>query len=555
MENLSIKEENGQHLICFDSSYGKKLDSYLKVAWVKYNFEKRNSIKSDEFLDYLIRIFDNIHITSSMIKNENYDFSFEFNSIISKFNSLGFDINFIVKGHGYGEKYDNNKRSLIENYFNDCISNTNSKDLSELIKFIEDLYLFQVKVFKTRDLFILKDDLMKNLKDVCSLEVYNYYNKLYNSYLKEDILDLNKLENLFFQIQDIILDDWKNNLSNVSDYKPGSSFKFICHSVNSSSWSGEYNGNYVSASLITENQTDTYNSPFGFIMNPNDIVMASSEDLFIRNNAEDIYNVYLSGVLPIVQSFKTVNDNTLFYNEVVLDKFDPIGIFCITDGSKELNPYYLEALNLKKRFPNLPIIDLDVSFFATDVDVMLCRNGLVDTIEEELGIYRNGSISYYNYFNYFWDDFMSLKNHDYTSSDIINLFRKYYDLLEADIDDLLNNTFDDDFIISLIGANNRYNSVNKILLSSFDVDDLKNFYLIYSDLSDFSYNRLNKLFPNFNILINSLDNFLTSHNFDLDSFNILQKFNTFEELITYLDDFYGGYNASSNKNYKKNTYI
>ena len=86
-----------------------------------------------------------------------------------------------------------------------------------MIKFIEDLYLFQVKVFKTRDLFILKDDLMKNLKDVCSLEVYNYYNILYNSYLKEDILDLSKLENLFFQIQDIILDDWKNNLSNVSD--------------------------------------------------------------------------------------------------------------------------------------------------------------------------------------------------------------------------------------------------------------------------------------------------------------------------------------------------
>ena len=548
METLSIKEENGYYFICFDSSYGKKFDSYLKVGWVRFNFEKRNNIKSDEFLDYLIRLFDNIHITSSMIENESYDFSFEFNSIISKFNSLGFNINSIVKDHGYGEEYYINKRSLIESYFNNCISNSNSEDLSKLIEFIDDLYLFQVKVFKTRDLFVLKDDLMKNLKDVCSLEVYNYYNELYDSYLKEDILDLSKLENLFFQIQDIILDDWKNNLSNVSDYEIGSSFKFICHSVTSSSWSGEYNGNYVSASLITENHTDTYNKPFGFIMNPEDIVMTSSEDLFIRNNAQDIYNVYLSGVLPIVQSFKTVNDNTLFYNEVVLDAFNPIGIFCITDGSKELNPYYLEALNLKKRFPDLPIIDLDVSFFASNVDVMLYRDALVDTIENELGIYRNGSISYYNYFNYFWDDFMSLKKSDYTSSDIINLFRKYYDLLETDLDELLNSDFDNDFILNLIMANNRYNSINNIFNGSFDIDDLKNFYLIYSDLSEFSYNRLDKIFPNFDVFLNLLEEYLKYNDYNLDSLSALKKIKTFDDLISYLNDFYGsGYDNIGSK--------
>lgn len=548
METLSIKKENGYYFICFDSSYGKKFDSYLKVGWVRFNFEKRNNIKSDEFLDYLIRLFDNIHITSSMIENESYDFSFEFNSIISKFNSLGFNINSIVKDHGYGEEYYINKRSLIESYFNNCISNSNSEDLSKLIEFIDDLYLFQVKVFKTRDLFVLKDDLMKNLKDVCSLEVYNYYNELYDSYLKEDILDLSKLENLFFQIQDIILDDWKNNLSNVSDYEIGSSFKFICHSVTSSSWSGEYNGNYVSASLITENHTDTYNKPFGFIMNPEDIVMTSSEDLFIRNNAQDIYNVYLSGVLPIVQSFKTVNDNTLFYNEVVLDAFNPIGIFCITDGSKELNPYYLEALNLKKRFPDLPIIDLDVSFFASNVDVMLYRDALVDTIENELGIYRNGSISYYNYFNYFWDDFMSLKKSDYTSSDIINLFRKYYDLLETDLDELLNSDFDNDFILNLIMANNRYNSINNIFNGSFDIDDLKNFYLIYSDLSEFSYNRLDKIFPNFDVFLNLLEEYLKYNDYNLDSLSALKKIKTFDDLISYLNDFYGsGYDNIGSK--------
>ena len=546
MNNLSIKFINGEYFLYFDSNYGKKLDNYLRGGWIHYNFKNRNKgVKSSEFLDYLVRLFDNIHLSYSMIKNDFFNFSSKLNSIISKFDSIGFDIDSIVKNHNHEEKYFFNKKNVIVGYFNRCLENFDNNSLYRLIELVNELYYFQVKIFKARDLFFLKDDLMNNLKDVCSLDIYNYYNNLYDSYLKEDILDLKKLENLFLEIQGIILDDWKSKLTNINDYKLGSDFNFICHSACSSNWSGDYYGRYISASLITDVHNYTYNKPFGFIMDPNDIIMTSSEDLFIRNNSDSLDNIYLSGVLPTVQSFKHVCDNTLYYNEVVLDSFNPIGIFCISDGSRELNPYYLEALNLQKNFPNLPIVDLDISFFASDYDTIFYRNDLVDAIEEELGIYSGGNNDYYDYFSYFWDDFMTLKGSSYTSQDIINLFIKYYDLLSADLDEILCSSFDDEFVLKLIYANNRYSSIKRLFNNNFDADDIKSFYEVYSNLSLSSYNRIDKFFPDFNLLLSLLDDYLKYNSYDIESFDLLEKFSSIDKLIGFLSDYYP--NSLNNK--------
>ena len=407
MDKVIIKNINNRPLIFFDSSYGHKLDMYSKNGLFHSNYESRtNGINPFEFIDYLINLFSQIKITDSMIKNSYYDFTNEYNSFIYKFNTINFDINSIIKDNKADKEYYTKKREIIYEYYNRCINNLDGNSLTGLIELINRLYMFQVKVFKANELFIIKDDLFENLKDVCSSEIYNYYKNLYESYLKSDVLDIEKLENLFLNIQSIILDDWKKNMSSVADYKLGAPFRFICHSTYNVDWTGDYDKNYVSASLLTENHNNTYNQPFGLIMNPDDIIMASSEDLYIDNNSNNISNLYNSGVLPIVHSFKNVNDNTINYNEVVLDKFNPIGIFCISDGSKELNPYYLNALKLKENFPDLPFVDLDVSFFANEIETKLCRDGLVDRIEEELGIYANVGERYYDYFNYFWDDYL-----------------------------------------------------------------------------------------------------------------------------------------------------
>jgi hypothetical protein len=133
---------------------------------------------------------------------------------------------------------------------------------------------------------------------------------------------------------------------------------------------------------------------------------------------------------------------------------------------------------------------------------------------------------------------MDLKKSDYSSRDIINLFRKYYDLINIDLDELLSSDFDDEFVFKLIVANNRYCSINDIFSSNFDVDDIRTFYEIYSNLSDSSYSRLNKLFPNFNKFLNLLDDYLSSYGYDINSLDILVKFKDFDELISYLREFY-----------------
>ena len=159
MNNLSIKFINGDYLIYFDSNYGKKLDNYLRGGWIHYNFKNRvKGVKSSEFLDYLVRLFDNIHLSYSMINNDYFDFSSELNSIISKFDSIGFDIDSIIKDYNQEKDYFINKRNVIEVFFNRCLENFDNNSLYRLIELVNELYYFQVKIFKARDLFFLKDN-------------------------------------------------------------------------------------------------------------------------------------------------------------------------------------------------------------------------------------------------------------------------------------------------------------------------------------------------------------------------------------------------------------
>lgn len=539
MDSLSIKKSNGKTFIYFDTDYGKKLDNYSRDGFSHFK-NRTGGVRAEEFFDFLIQIFDGIKITNTLIRNEFFDFSNEFNSFINSFNSINFNINSLIAG--------NDINNIIEVFFNKCIDNFDGDSLVKLIDLIFKFNDFQVKVFKANGLILFKDDLMKNLKDVCSLEVYNYYNTTYNSYLNESTIDFKKVERLFLEIQSIILDDWKKNIDSVDDYKFGSPFKYICQSKNSNGYSPYDSSSFVQASLLTERHAYTCNQTYGFVFDPNDIAMAYSEDLFIKNDSSDVDIIYNSGVLPIVQSFKTVNENTSNGNKIILNEFNPIGIFCVTDGSKELNPYYQKALELKKEHPDLPILDFDITLFTDDYMDTITRDSLVDYIGSLKHIYTGSGARFYDYFSYFWDDFMNLKkSSNYSSRDIINLFFKYYYLLNSDLDIILDSNYDDDFVLKLIRANSRYNYINKIINDDFDYDDIKDFYLLYSDLEETSFKRLGRLFPKSIKLLNLLDEFFCSNNYNTDCFKFLKDLKTYDDLISYLDEFYSEYSDSINK--------
>ena len=345
--------------VFFDEAYAKYLDSLCSIYNFKNNHSKGISIKN--FSDFLNKVSDKFHISYNYVL-ENCDFLLdEFNSILDELESIDFDLVNILSKFSYDNmSYWFSKKNYIDSY----VSNNCDSDVFERLVFLFDEYLkFQVKVYKSFELLHLKDSLFEDLKEVSSEDIVKYYEDRYNLLLNEKSFDIDKLEILYREIQEVILDDFKANITDIDDYKPGEPFRFLCHSTNSITWEGDFVSEYVSTSLLTENHTDTYRSPYGFIIDPINIISMDSSDLYANNTAKDESELTNVSVLPKILSIGHLIRDTSDYNEVILKGFNPVAIFCINDGSKEFNPFYIKAKALQNSFPNLPLIDLDMSLY------------------------------------------------------------------------------------------------------------------------------------------------------------------------------------------------
>ena len=385
-------------------------------------------INQATFLNYLSRLFDYIRIS---IDDINIDtFSLELDKITKDFESIGFDISSVLKPKD--AIYLQRKASILNSYFIKCVSDEEAFKLEQLISYLDNFFDFQLSVRKLNDMINFKDDLLKDLGDVLDEEAVQKYRALYDDLLSQKPIDIKKLEDLFKDIQEIILDDFKNRLTDPYEYKLGLPFKFLCHSTYSLDWEGDYRGNYISTSLLTSEHNSPFRHPYGFILNPENIVMTCNEDLHVSNKGFREEDLRVSTVMPIVQSMDHVIRDTYRYNEILIKGFDPIGIFCVTDGSKELNPFYLKALELKKQFPLLPVIDLDMTLYDSFEEATVSRNELVDVMREEFKIFDPIYDGYYESFEPFWQSFLELKRSgDYSISDIFSLFAYYNNIVQT----------------------------------------------------------------------------------------------------------------------------
>ncbi|MBR3198695.1 MAG: hypothetical protein IKG27_01625 [Bacilli bacterium] len=433
MNNISFISVNEQKMIRISKDFSKYMDSLLDKRWAGFDFEKMcgddDYTITDQatFLDYLSRLFDYIKIT---IEDINMDtFSYKFSNIINDFDNINFVITDVL-GPRDGI-YLQRKVSALNSYFIKCVSDEAAFKLEELIKLLDNFFSFQLEVRKLNDMIFFKDDLLKDLSDVIGVDQIHKYRNKYDVILNDTPINVKELEKLFRTIQKIILDDFKNRLTDPYDYKRGEPFKFLCHSTYSLDWEGEYWGNYISTSLLTSEHNSPFRLPFGFVMNPEDIVMTCYEDLHVSNKGDKEENLRIKNVMPIVQSMDHVIRDTYRYNEVLIKGFDPIGIFCVTDGSKELNPFYLKALELKEQFPELPIVDLDMTLYDSFEDSVTARNELVDVMREEFKIFDPVDESYYASFEPFWQSFLELKKSgNYTITDIFSLFTYYNGIIQ-----------------------------------------------------------------------------------------------------------------------------
>lgn len=157
----------------------------------------------------------------------------------------------------------------------------------------------------------------------------------------------------------VAYEDWQSRTTEIDEYTQNSKpYAFICHSVTGDEpyKAEEYKRAFISCSLLTDCNHNTIGQGYGFVYSPSKIVAAYGQDAgtnFIADKVEHLFKYRI----PVIQTFDQVIEQTPpdSYNEVVIFKTNPIGIFNVDDGT---NKNYNEALKLQKLNQDLRIITL-----------------------------------------------------------------------------------------------------------------------------------------------------------------------------------------------------
>lgn len=299
---------------------------------------------------------------------------------------------------------------------------------------LHDMYLFF-------DLQASKSEYLRNMKYYKTPDEIKAYEE---EFLKlASIKDLFGLEQLQAQIVSEIKAEWQHFTTPINTMTD-EHFAFIGHSTTSKVFDTPFAHHLVSTSLFTQDLNDTFNCRYGFIFNPDNILLAGLGDLFVDNDAKSEEEVLpFSKTLKIVHPQKLIDDcqklkkdNADYgiydpiYNEVVIKGFNPIGLFCFTNGALEYDYAYRSALKLKESFPSLPLVALDIMKRKTADELLNMQLELLNSLNEQV-LDSMDDILYTDIYRYqmFFEEFKNLKTKTYTKEDVARLFKKNYKLI------------------------------------------------------------------------------------------------------------------------------
>lgn len=305
-----------------------------------------------------------------------------------------------------------------EDFCKEYIETKNKEEIKYLFEVIYNLSKISLKIIQINELKKEKEEIIKSLNYILPKEEINKYEVELDLLFKK--IDIDKIKEYLIKLQKIILEDFTTKITSIDDYEKGSYFKFLCYSVSFTNYDKKRQKKYTPTSLLTPRHTKTYREGYGFIMEPKNIICASKEDAFTDITAED-QNKAVETIIPRIDSVEKIEEETVDYSEILLEGFNPIGIFCLTDGSKKLNLNYLEALKLKESFPHLKIIDIDLTLYKEDLTEI--RNSLINHINAYLGNFEE--VNYDKYEDFFQEYLKIKKEKNLTEEEIIELFNKY----------------------------------------------------------------------------------------------------------------------------------
>lgn len=374
-------------------------------------------------------------------------------------------------------------------------------------------------ITKKRDLERAKQTVLDSLSYIIDENSINEIERQYNDLLEQYPTDLMRIENYLKELQKIILDDWRVGITKIENYKPGDKFRFVGHSTNAERFDGEFSSRLVSCSLFTEEFTDTYRSGVGFLFEPINIVGADGEDMYIDNYTDSDDNILVSTSVPPISSIgkvlaklkhnkvkqKEKKESGNIYSEVIIEGFNPIGIFCFTLGEKNLNFNYQSALKLQKQFPHLPIIEIDLTLYKSIDELEKYKKRFIFEIERRLNSSAQTKDEYYyDLYQLCWDEYLELKkDQDYDENNIIDLYEKnnYLIGLRLDVKEL----FSDKYTLNEIKfalLNNPIFGLNRMKYGAFTAYDLE---CLYNELIDYIHDpRIEQAVPGMRELIKLL---------------------------------------------------
>lgn len=309
------------------------------------------------------------------------------------------------------EKKADKVEDIIEEFAKKFIEENDEEQIKNFLKIIYKLSKTCVKIIKIHKLTKEKEEIIKSLKYILPIKEVKSHEEILDGLLSEEKIE--SIAQYLKYLQKIILNDFTKQLTDIDDYKQGEDFKFLVHSISLKEYDKEKQEKETVSSLITQRHTKTYGTGYGFIMAPKNIIYTST-----TAQSEDDLS---APILPRIDSIQKMEDECTNYSEVLLEGFNPIGIFCLTDGSKGLNLNYKKAKKLKEMFPSLPLVDIDLTLYKGDLTEI--RNSLIKHINARIGIYDE--VNYEEYEGFF-KKYLKLKaNREITEEDILELFTSY----------------------------------------------------------------------------------------------------------------------------------
>lgn len=378
-----------------------------------------------------------------------------------------------------------------------------------------------------RDLNQADEDLIKDIECFMSKEEINSIKEQYSKYKKSK--DIDKMSELLRSIQKRILEEWKKIPSDIENMNDDN-FKFIGHSVISSDIDGDFRSRYICCSLYTEEINVTFHWRFGFVMPPNNIVGASSYDFYSRNAEEKEENL-LSSTIPIINHPERIikelrkrrdycqdnHNSQKIYSEVIIDGFNPVGIFCFTNGALEYDNDYVMAQKLKGKYPRLPFKVFDVMKLKSGYELENMQFELINSLIIKLtSLDKIESKAELSKYQFFFNEFNKLKEvGNYNSEDIKRLFLRNLDLLKIDgksPDELFSGKYSEEEIRFVLGKNKKYN-IDSILNEKITAYSL----IRLGNLAEYT-SRIEEYYPGISQLISIVNTYNLSNNM-VDSLN------------------------------------